>query len=373
MKCAACGAENRDSARFCRACGTGFVRAAVSPGAAAVPPLGVDCHKCGHANRIGLKFCGACGERTGSDDSHAAPPAPPPPPPRQVGPAAEAVVSTSAATVAPESAPPGSKPAVSARDSKLVAVGAANPRSKVMFASIGLVIAVAAAAGYFWLSMRKSEAPLVPVAAPTTAVPSADGSASQAVLPQAQAGASAAAAVASPTAAPAPAPEAVPATAAATPAATVPLPLPVVPAPTIPQAPTPATQAPPAASPKQSARVPELTPQRVAPSKPPVSREQPREARAVAPVPEQRPPTTPAAPPPPQLPPRPQDAAPPRQTEGDWYARLQGELSRCKSAGNFLARTICEEKSKILLCGVGDHWGQVPECVQTNTRRLDSN
>ena len=61
------------------------------------------------------------------------------------------------------------------------------------------------------------------------------------------------------------------------------------------------------------------------------------------------------------------------RNEGDWYARLREELSRCKSAGNFVTRTFCEEKSKILLCGVGNHWGQVPECLQTNTRRPDSN
>ena len=372
MKCAACGTENKEAALFCKACGAGVVQATVSSGAAEAPPVGVVCRKCGHTNRIGLKFCGACGERMGSDGS---PVAPPVPPPRQARPAAEPVGSTLAATAAPQSATPGSKPAASARGSKLVTAGAATPLSKLMFASIGLVVAIAGAAGYFWLSARKSEAPLVPAAAPITAVTSANGSASQAAEAQAQASASAAAAsaVASPTAATAPAPEAVPATAAAHPAATAPaLPLPARPPSTITPTP-PAIQAPPAASPEQSARVPELTPQRVAPSKPPVSREQPREARAVAPVPEQRPPTTPAAPPPPQLPPRPQDAAPPRQTEGDWYARLQGELSRCKSAGNFLARTICEEKSKIFLCGVGNHWGQVPECVQTNTRRLDSN
>ena len=365
MKCAACGTENKEAALFCKACGAGVVQATVSSGAAEAPPVGVVCRKCGHTNRIGLKFCGACGERLVSDGAHVAPPVPPP---RQARPAAEPVGSTSAATATRQSATPGSKPAALARGSKLVTARAATPRNKVMFASIGLVIAVAGAAGYFWLSARKSEAPLVPVAAPRTAVPSADGSASQAVLPQAQAGASAAAAaVASPTDAPAPARDALPATAAIVPT----LPLPARPPSTV-TPPPPAIQTPQQASPEQSARVPEPTPQRVAPSKPPVSREPPREPRAQAPVPEQRPPTAPAAPPQSRATP-PQDAAPPRQTEGDWYARLREELSRCKSAGNFLSRTLCEEKSKILLCGAGNHWGQVPECVQTNDRRPDSN
>ncbi len=49
MKCARCGHENRDTARFCGAC------------AAPLGPAGT-CPRCGTPNAPGQKFCDACAQ-----------------------------------------------------------------------------------------------------------------------------------------------------------------------------------------------------------------------------------------------------------------------------------------------------------------------
>jgi class 3 adenylate cyclase len=46
MRCTKCGAENRQTARFCDGCGS-----ALQP----------QCSSCGALNRVGAKFCDACG------------------------------------------------------------------------------------------------------------------------------------------------------------------------------------------------------------------------------------------------------------------------------------------------------------------------
>src|SRR6516225_493285 len=46
MKCAKCGAENRESAKFCNECAA---------------PIEASCSECGAKNRLGAKFCDECG------------------------------------------------------------------------------------------------------------------------------------------------------------------------------------------------------------------------------------------------------------------------------------------------------------------------
>jgi hypothetical protein len=48
VNCAACGAENRDTARFCGACAAPLARE-------------VACPSCGNTNPLGRKFCDECG------------------------------------------------------------------------------------------------------------------------------------------------------------------------------------------------------------------------------------------------------------------------------------------------------------------------
>lgn len=46
IRCAKCGAENRDTAKFCDGCGT---------------PIEAKCASCGTLNRAGARFCDGCG------------------------------------------------------------------------------------------------------------------------------------------------------------------------------------------------------------------------------------------------------------------------------------------------------------------------
>ena len=46
IRCAKCGAENRDTAKFCDGCGT---------------PIEAKCSSCGTFNRAGARFCDGCG------------------------------------------------------------------------------------------------------------------------------------------------------------------------------------------------------------------------------------------------------------------------------------------------------------------------
>ena len=51
MRCAQCGTDNRDAAKFCDKCG------------AKLSPL---CPSCGAENRAGAKFCDSCGAAVGA-------------------------------------------------------------------------------------------------------------------------------------------------------------------------------------------------------------------------------------------------------------------------------------------------------------------
>src|SRR5262245_8480248 len=48
MRCASCGHENRETARFCEACGA---------------KLALSCPQCGAEVRPGARFCDSCGHR----------------------------------------------------------------------------------------------------------------------------------------------------------------------------------------------------------------------------------------------------------------------------------------------------------------------
>ena len=50
MKCAKCGADNREGAKFCNECGA---------------PIEASCAKCGAKNKPGAKFCDECGTSLG--------------------------------------------------------------------------------------------------------------------------------------------------------------------------------------------------------------------------------------------------------------------------------------------------------------------
>ena len=51
MKCAKCGAENREGAKFCNECAA---------------PIEASCPKCGSRNKPGAKFCDECGTSLGA-------------------------------------------------------------------------------------------------------------------------------------------------------------------------------------------------------------------------------------------------------------------------------------------------------------------
>ena len=51
MKCAKCGADNREGAKFCNECAA---------------PIEASCPKCGSRNKPGAKFCDECGTSLGS-------------------------------------------------------------------------------------------------------------------------------------------------------------------------------------------------------------------------------------------------------------------------------------------------------------------
>src|SRR6516165_7742514 len=51
MKCAKCGAENREDAKFCNECAA---------------PIEASCPKCGSRNKAGAKFCDECGTSLGT-------------------------------------------------------------------------------------------------------------------------------------------------------------------------------------------------------------------------------------------------------------------------------------------------------------------
>src|SRR5215469_3804074 len=50
MKCAKCGTENREGAKFCNECAA---------------PIEASCPKCGAKNKQGAKFCDECGSSLG--------------------------------------------------------------------------------------------------------------------------------------------------------------------------------------------------------------------------------------------------------------------------------------------------------------------
>ena len=63
MKCASCGCDNREGAKFCGECAAPLAEA-------------LACPKCGTANPKGRKFCDSCGHRIAEAVNLPAPPDP---------------------------------------------------------------------------------------------------------------------------------------------------------------------------------------------------------------------------------------------------------------------------------------------------------
>ena len=66
--CAACGAENRDKAKFCKGCAQALVSLAASASAAVPAPVprGLACPACQATNRRSAKSCQSCGAQLGA-------------------------------------------------------------------------------------------------------------------------------------------------------------------------------------------------------------------------------------------------------------------------------------------------------------------
>ena len=74
LTCPRCGADNLETAKFCKSCGQGLTAiGGLKPPPPTAPPAPVACPSCGIPNAAGAKFCKACGS------SLSAPPPPPPP------------------------------------------------------------------------------------------------------------------------------------------------------------------------------------------------------------------------------------------------------------------------------------------------------
>ena len=59
--CSVCGTENRDDAKFCRACGTPMAAAQAAPAAAIDGQESNVCAECGFHNKPGIRYCANCG------------------------------------------------------------------------------------------------------------------------------------------------------------------------------------------------------------------------------------------------------------------------------------------------------------------------
>ena len=360
MKCLVCQTENRDTARFCKGCGSTFEAATAT--ATATPPsptpamAGTSCLHCGHVNRPGLKFCGACGKRIDGALPQAAIPqeatAPPPPLPQAAAAAAAAAASATWAP-APARQPEGLAPNAD------VSVAQGSGRKGVVAYVVGAVVLliVAGTGGYYWTTTMRTAVGPATLPAPTSAP------ASISAAPPAES-ASEAAAVQAPMA-PAVTTSAVTAPAAAASAAEpIVAPLPVVPLVAAPEPVAPAATVrqvdavqPPKPSPKTSTG---QDARREAPaSRPAISKPRPEPAPAVPPPAAQV--TLPAP-----------DERPARRSEPEWYVGLKEELGRCSGKDNFISRIVCEQKAKLRFCTPGNQWGKVPECVQSE-RRQDEN
>lgn len=79
MRCPQCNAQNRPTARFCRACRASLPTATCPHCHAALRPtarfcagcgrrVAWDCAWCGYANRVAARFCGGCGQPAGPAD-----------------------------------------------------------------------------------------------------------------------------------------------------------------------------------------------------------------------------------------------------------------------------------------------------------------
>jgi hypothetical protein len=336
MKCLVCQTENRDSARFCKGCGSTFEVATATPPPPTPAIAGASCLHCGQVNRPGLKFCGACGKRIDGALPQAAIPqeatAPPPPQPRRA-----ATATAANATLAPA---PARQPERLAPNADVpVAQGSGRKGVVAYVGAVVVFLIVTGAGGYYWTTTTRTAAGPAVLPAPTSAP------AAISAVPPAEP-ASEAAAVPAPMA-PAMTTSAITAPAAAASAAEPPVVPPVAPTASVWQA--DAVQLP-KASTDQNAR-------REAPaSRPAISR--PR----LEPAPAVPPPATQAALPAPNEPPAP-------RSEPEWYAGLKDELGRCNGKGNFISRTLCEQKAKLRFCTQGNQWGKVPECVQSERRQ----
>lgn len=202
MQCQHCGADNKDSAKFCLSCGNRL--AAGAPEVAAIR-----CAGCGQANKPNAKFCAKCGTSltAGAPQTAIEPPAPSPATP-QAADLPPAAATPDPLYEAEPVEPPAAAPAGQYIPRAEVAPAAGSGKSRAALLGVAaLVVAVLGAGGAWWLS-RSDEAP-APVAATAVQPPA---------VPAAEEAAEAAAEAEPPAASTQQAPQAEPPAAAAKPA-----------------------------------------------------------------------------------------------------------------------------------------------------------
>ena len=357
MRCLACQLENKDTARFCKACGASFEAMAATPPPPEPALAGKFCRQCGHVIRPGLQFCGNCGKPQNATTSQGATTESPP---------------LSALPPSPLSGKFEATPRFERLEQIQPAAreGAKGGTAKGAYvAAVIAVIAVVAGGAYYWTQMRESVTPAAP------AVPSSRASMPGPEVAPMPAGDEPSAA---PNSSPAPAP------AASTVVESIPDVVPAVPAvasasggvplvTAIPQTVPVPTPLPNAAAnrPSEIHKAPVEGDAAPPKPKPPPLRAQPakpEKAPAVPAVPDTHTATSPDL----RQIPAPAPVPPQASSEPEWYVQLKSELASCIGKGNVIVRTLCAEVATVRYCTPANRWGKVPECVQRDRKQVDN-
>src|SRR4051812_45362307 len=180
--CSVCGTENREDAKFCRACGQAFAaQAARNPADDAGTAVNV-CPECGFQNKPGLRYCANCGMALAGAAPSAGSGAPKPetngsgPPPISY-PSFATVAPYPSAPAEPRTVPdipdPDAAIAVRRREAEglgtTMPFGAGAPQRSRAPLLIGVIVGALIVAGVLaWTYMRDSD-PSPPVIGATTA------------------------------------------------------------------------------------------------------------------------------------------------------------------------------------------------------------